>query len=254
MHCHILPNIDDGSDSADTSIQMLKIAEQDGIKTIIATPHFYKDVYNNEFDGVVKKVDELKDIARSHKLKIEILPGQEVYLDKNILDNFNAGKIKGINNSKYLLVELPMDKCPDYAFDMIYELRILGMTTIIAHPERYKYIIDDFTLINGFIDEDCLFQINTTSVLGGFGRAVKKTVDDLLKYNLIDFISSDAHGISGRKPQLKDCFKSIEEIDKNILIQIRDNLDKLVNNEVIQIDHDRIKAKKSIWGRIIPRF
>lgn len=250
IHCHVIPNIDDGADSVDTSIKMLKMAEADGVSTIIATPHFRPGVYDNEFEAVVKKVMELNQIAKEENIKIEILPGQEVFLDKNILKNIKAGNIKGINNSKYLLVELPMDRCPDYAMDMIYELKLLGMSTIIAHPERYEYIIDDLSFINNFIDEGCLFQSNTTSVLGGFGKSVKKTAYELLKYGVIDFVSSDAHGIRGRVPLLKECYEIIGEIDRVLPNQITNNLDKLIKAEEAFSEHDRIKVKKSILSRI----
>ncbi len=149
VHSHIINEIDDGSKSIEMTISMLKKAEQSGTTDIIATPHFMRGRFEVEYRDVVKRVEELKDIARENNININIYAGQEVYFSKNILNYYNDKMIGTINNTKYMLIEFPMLEFNiDEAINTIYELQIRGITPIIAHPERYRQFIKDPSLIN----------------------------------------------------------------------------------------------------------
>ncbi len=119
-------------------------------------------------------VKNLNDQAIANDIDVKLYPGQEIFVDKYTLDLYKDGTIHGLNDSKYLLIEFPMDVLPSDAFDIIYELKLLGVVPIIAHPERYLYISSDLTGINRFIEEGCLFQLNTSSLLGSWVNRVKK--------------------------------------------------------------------------------
>lgn len=248
IHSHILPKLDDGAKDLDTTIEMLKIAAMEGTKKIIATPHYYRGYYENHYNDIVAEVNNLNKIAMENKIDIEILPGQEVFLDKHILGDHKSEKIKGLNDTKYLLVELPFDKLPDYAMDTIYELRLMGLTPILAHPERYKYIIDKISNINQFAKEGCLFQINTGSITGVFGKSVEKTAESLLKNGMGNFVASDCHTTNKRCPGLKKSYDIVRKMDKKIVNKMKENVENVIENEEICNNYQLFEEKKSIFS------
>ena len=247
IHSHIVPGIDDGADTIETSLRMLKIAEDDGIKTIFATPHYYRGRFETDQNEVKGLIDELNIRAREQNINIEILQGHEVYLDREILNLYREDKIKTLNNSRYLLIELPFDRLPDYALDMIYELRLLGVVPVIAHPERYMYFIKKPWEINKFIDEGCLFQLNGGSITGLFGKEIQKTSETFLKHGIISFIGSDAHTTNKRRPELKKFFDIIEKNYGELKRTLLNNVEKVINNEEILCTSEKIKDKRSIF-------
>lgn len=250
IHCHIIPEIDDGSETETTTIEMLKIAEADGITKMIATPHYCSDLYDNFCESVIVGVEKVNEIARVNNINIEILPGQEIYLDNYTIQNYKNGLIDGLNNTKYMLVETQMDICPEPIMDILYELTLLDVIPILAHPERYEYVINNIDKINDFIDLGCLFQMDAKSLVGEFGKSVKKTAIRLVKYGVIDFVGSDAHGCRSRTPEIKRTLEVIESMDKQLADKILVNPEKIINNDSIEKHSDRIKFNKSIFSFI----
>lgn len=247
IHSHILPLIDDGSKSLDMSKDMLSIAYNEGIKTIIATPHYYPNIYEPDAVSIEKSVEELNDISNSLNLNIRILKGQEVYLTHDLLDKYKEGKILTLNDTKYMLIELPFDILKPYTLDIIYELRIRDIVPIIAHPERYSYIIKKPSTINQFIDEGCLFQINSHSITGEFGREIKNTALKLIKHNICHFIASDAHSNQKRIPALKKSFDIAVKNNKEIVKNVSNNEEILINNGYMLQEVKKIKDNVSMF-------
>ena len=211
IHSHILAEIDDGSKDMEMTINMLKKAEKSGTTDIIATPHFMRGRFEVEYNEVLKKVEELKEISRENNIDINIYSGQEIYYNKNMLEYYNDNMIGTINNTKYMLIELPMLEFNiDEVINTIYELQIRGITPIIAHPERYKPFIKKPSMINTFIKEGMLFQLNAGSITGAFGKDVKKTANKYLENNIYSFIGSDAHRDIGRDTDIKQALDILE--------------------------------------------
>ena len=174
MHSHIIYGIDDGSKSKEMTLEMLKLSIECGVKKIVATPHYMKGRFNVEYSEVKDKVNELRQMISEEKLDIEIYCGQEVYYRENILEYYEEGAIGTINDSRYMLIELPMMEFDvNSVIDNLYELTLKGIIPIIAHPERYIPFIKNPSLINDFIKEGYLFQLNTGSVSEDFGKDVK---------------------------------------------------------------------------------
>lgn len=246
IHTHIIPGIDDGSGNLETSLGMLKIAKSDGINTLIATPHYYNGYFENDFRDVMSKVNSLEEEAIKNKIDIEILPGQEVFLDKHTIGLYKSGVIGTLNNTRYMLIELPMDNLPSYALDVIYELRLLGVVPILAHPERYRYIIEKPSNLNQFIDEGCFFQINSGSVIGIFGNNAMKTAEIIIKNGLASFVASDAHSTGKRCPRLKKSFDKVENYDDKHIKNIMDNVKALIIDKELVPCGTKIQVRKSI--------
>jgi protein-tyrosine phosphatase len=247
IHSHILPGIDDGSKNMEMSMEMLKLAQDRGTKIIVATPHYIKGIYENHYDEMFALYQELKHASALSGMNIEILLGQEVMLDKHSLKLCKENKLRGINGTSYMLIEFPMDKLPKEALDLIYELRLLDIKPIIAHPERYEYIYETPTAINDFIAEGCNFQINAGSLEGIFGKKVQSCAKLLVKEGLANFIASDAHSINRRSPGLIEGFKEATAIDREIEKKVSRNLELLLLDKDIETNVQKIMKKKSIF-------
>lgn len=248
IHCHLLPSIDDGAKDLETSLAMLRIAEGDGIKKIIATPHFYRGYYENEYNYIEEQVDKLNEEAKKAGINVDVFPGQEVFLDKYTVKYYKEGIIRGLNGSKYMLVELDMEEFSENDLDIIYELRLLGVKPIIAHPERYAYVNKNLTVLNSFIKEECFFQVNSSSLSGLFGKNVKKTAESIIKKGLCNFIATDAHSASRRAPRLKEGFEFIQKNNEKIYKNIDKNTQMLLENVDIICENEEMKENKSIFS------
>lgn len=248
IHSHILPGLDDGSVDLDTTIRMLQNAERCGTKAIIATPHYYRGYFENEFDAVARLVELLKCDMADRGMDINIYPGQEVFLDKHTVEMYKRGLIRGLNGSRYLLVEMPMQDYDASFLDIVYELRLLGAVPVIAHPERYTYIIDKVEVINSFVEEGCLFQINTGSITGIFGKPVQKTARVLIENGLCNFVASDAHTNHKRCTGLSDAFEIVRRISVAAADNAVHNSELVLMNGDIECGNRRVSVKKSIFS------
>ena len=242
MHSHIINGIDDGSKSIEMTINMLKKAEQSGTTDIIATPHFMRGRFEVEYNEVLKKVEELKGISRENNIDINIYAGQEVYYSRNLLEYYNDKIIGTINNSKYMLIELPMLEFNiEEVINTIYELQIRGITPIIAHPERYKPFIKKPSMINALIKEGMLFQLNAGSIAGDFGKDVKKTATKYLEHNIYSVVGSDAHRDRGRDTDMRKTLNILEEDKKEEFIN---NGRAILENKDVDFKGTTVKEKK----------
>lgn len=247
-HCHILPAIDDGASDLETSIEMLKIAEKSGIKKIITTPHFITNRFENNFQSVLEHVQKLNVEVKGNNITVELFPGQEVMADKYTLSLYKQGVLGGLNNSKYMLIEFPMDVLPDDALDIIYELKLLGIKPIIAHPERYLYVQENLTDMNKFLAEKCLFQINATSITGLFGKKVKETTIKLIENGACQFIASDAHSTGKRCPDIVDAMQFVKQNYNEVYSKVQKNAQCVLENEPIEFHIKKFEEKKGFFS------
>lgn len=248
FHSHIIPKIDDGSSSFEETLEMLKIAKNDGVDAIVATPHFVPGRFENEYKDILNHIKTLNEYIKNENINITIYPSQEVYITRSTLKYLNEGLIGTLNDTRYIQIELPFFELPDYTFDIIYELRIKNLIPILCHPERYAFIINSLENINKFIDEGCLFQINSGSILGHFGKEVQKTAKMLIENNIIDVLGSDAHNSKNRLPKIKDAFDKVKEIDENLSKKILENERKIIENLEITSSAQKINKKRGIFG------
>lgn len=249
IHSHILPGIDDGAETMEAAVEMLKVVQGDGVKTIFATPHYYRGYYENDYVQISTYINEIKSyiLKSNSEVTIEMLPGQEVFLNNYTLDLYKEGIIGTLNSTRYMLVELPFDYLDNSTLDVIYELRLLGVVPIIAHPERYSYIIEKPSRINQLIIEGCLFQINSGNINGGINKQAKKTADILIKHGICDFIASDIHRIGNRYSKVKLAYDKVTKMNESLGKRIMSNMQKLIENSPIEKVTERIKDRSRIF-------
>lgn len=221
FHSHIIPNIDDGSTSMKDTINMINEARQAGFTEIISTSHYIQKYYDLDcfereeiLDIIKKKVSEKKEI------NIKLYLGSEIYFTPEIIELVKNKKASTINNTRYLLFELPMNTKPLFVKEMVYKLMQNGYIPIIAHPERYSYVQENIRYIEELAGMGVLFQSNYGSIIGMYGNSAKKTLKKLLKNNLISFLGSDVHRTGQIYPKIPKALKklrkilSIEELEK----------------------------------------
>lgn len=247
IHCHILPNVDDGAKHEAESIEMAHQAVAEGITSIIATPHHQNGKYNNTKAEIFQYVDQLNAILQKENIDLTILPGQETRIYGEILADYERGEILTLNNTgKYVFVELPSNHVPRYTQRLLYDIQLQGMTPIIVHPERNSEIIANPEILFELVEKGACTQVTATSLVGGFGKNIKKFSLDLIEANLTHFIASDAHGIKSRKFNMREAFTLVEkQFGFNRKCMFMENAEYLIKGEGLIIEPpERIRKKK----------
>jgi len=211
LHCHVLPDVDDGARCIEDSLKMLRKAAAAGIETVVATPHLLRGVYEIESLEREQMTADLQKAADENGINIQIKPGVECYLLPEILEDLNKlRKLTLNNNGKYILVELPMQTIPSYAEDVLFGLNVQGITPVLAHPERNMRICGDPNILFDFVVKGYIAQLNVGSILGYFGRHIRKVAQVLLTHRLIHVIASDMH--SANSPTLAEGVPVVERL------------------------------------------
>lgn len=249
LHSHLIYGIDDGSKSREMTLNMLRQSVLGGTTKLVLTPHYMPGYFEVPLEEVKEKAEVVRSLAKEENLNIDIYCGQEVYYTSNILENYNNGYIGTINNSRYMLIEFNMrDFSSKEAIENIYELQLKGIVPVIAHPERYRKFIKNPSLINEFIREGFLFQLNLGSVTGEFGKEVQKNAEIYRKNKIYSFIGSDAHRDAKRNPNMKDGVQAIRKLDKNYFNYLLDSGENLLINKEVKYIGNLIKEKKGLFG------
>ena len=216
LHCHILPNIDDGSSSLEESLEMAETAVKDGIHTIVATPHSLDGVYQNSVDTILSQVSELQGVLTENHIDLKLRPGADIHLCNDMVQQISSGRACTIDNAgKYILLELPSQMIPDGVKSEIFSLKLNGITPIITHPERNAMVQHDPGILYELVQMGALAQITAMSVTGDFGGFIARISAELLKSRLVHIIASDAHSAHDRPPVLSRAVETAAEILKD---------------------------------------
>jgi protein-tyrosine phosphatase len=247
IHSHILPGIDDGAQSLEDAISMAETAVKEGITHLYATPHHRNGRYENEKVSILEHVALLNAELSQRKIPLHILPGQEIRLYKELIEDLDRDILIPLHHlSKYLLIEFPSSNVPAYAAETLYELTLRNYTPIIVHPERNSEILENPDLLYDLIIEGALTQITANSVIGNFGKKIMNFSHDLVKANMAHFIASDAHNTTSRGFHLTQAYETIQKqygIDTRYYMQ--ENAELVKKGESVLIEKpSHIKRKK----------
>lgn len=223
IHSHILPNMDDGASSWDISLKMCKQASEDGIKTIVATPHTFNGIYENHPQAIEEKVKILNQKLKENNISLQVLSGSEVHLRDDIIEKIEKQEILTLNKNNYILLEFPTTQVPLHIEEILFRIQIRGITPILSHVERNLEFQRKPVLLAKLIQKGALAQLTAASLYGVFGLKTKKFSQDILSDGLIYCIATDAHSNSkkGRSPILS---KALSEASKIIGYQTALNL------------------------------
>ncbi|WDF56320.1 tyrosine-protein phosphatase [Mucilaginibacter sp. KACC 22063] len=190
MHSHVLPGIDDGAETVEDSIVLIRKMMELGIKKIIATPHVMIDYYRNTPESVNGALNLLKEKLKQEQISIDVFAAAEHYFDESFEDRIANRQFLTMGDD-YVLFELSFANKPPNVIEIIQKMTVAGYKPILAHPERYSYLsIEEAANIREW---GCLLQLNTISLTGYYGAHIKQAAEKLIDAGLVDLISSDMH-------------------------------------------------------------
>ncbi len=212
IHCHILPSIDDGSKSLEESVEMARIAETDGIKKIVATPHQLEGLYQPTTETILLKIAQINKTLQDLGSRVEILPGSDVHIAADLPSKIEAGEILCINRKNYILLEFPNQFVPDRIANLLERLVAKNIIPIISHPERNFLIQRNPNILLDIISTGTLTQVTAMSITGEFGKEAKKSAKKIISHGMVHFVASDAHSANHRPPVISTCVKHLKKL------------------------------------------
>lgn len=195
MHSHLIPGIDDGSQSMDQTIGMLLKFVELGYKKVITTPHVMTDQYRNTPEIILSGLSDVKKEVEKLQIPITIEAAAEYYYDEFLLEKVRNKELLTFGEN-YALFEFSFSSPPAAYDELIFEFSAQGYTPILAHYERYAYFIPKgMELVQKFRDQGVKIQLNLGSLFGNYGPQIKKQAEQLIDNRLVDFVATDCHRI-----------------------------------------------------------
>jgi protein-tyrosine phosphatase len=211
LHCHVLPNLDDGAKDMDEALEMCRLAEGDGIKILAATPHFRPTVYENGQENILVAVTRLQQELDREGIFLKLVPGVDILVSPEVIP-FLERNPRIIFGERYALIEFPAQFIPPSVEAFFFRMRLKGITPIVSHPERNSEVQNDPKMLEGMVDKGALVQVTAMSLTSDFGDQVRATAFRLVKSGLAHVIASDAHSPRHRVPVLSKARRVLEDL------------------------------------------
>lgn len=204
IHCHMLPNIDDGAKELKIALQMAQMAEADGITHLACTPHIYPGLYENTAAGIAAAVDLFRQDLLDHGIDLELSYGADIQVVPELVAKLRSGEFPGINKSRYFLFEpphhVPLPNFRQFVFDAVSA----GFVPVITHPERLYWINEHYQEFVAAVEAGAWIQLTAGSVTGRFGRSPKYWSEKMLDDGIVHLLATDAHNTRSRAPLLAE--------------------------------------------------
>ena len=241
FHTHILPNIDDGSKSVEETFNLIKEAEKAGFDTIISTSHYMEDYYEVENRERKAWIDALNQKLQEQNININLCLGNEIYITDNIIKLLEEEKAATINNTSYVLFEMPLNAKPLNLYDVVFEMLRCKLVPVLAHPERYSFVQKDPELIYDLIEKGVLMQSNFGSFIGLYGSKAQSIAKDLLLKDMVHFLGTDVHRQNTVYPKVPEILIELEKlVGKEKIEELTEiNPSLVLNNKKIEISEPK---------------
>jgi protein-tyrosine phosphatase len=212
LHSHILPGIDDGSSSLAMSLEMARIAVNDGIRVMACTPHIYPGLYQNDKDGIVAARDALQSALDHDGIPLQLTTGADVHLVPGVLEGLRAGTIPSLHNTRYVLLEPSHHVAPPRFAESVFQLVTNGYVPVITHPERLTWIKDHFKMMTQLTRQGAWLQVTAGALTGMFGSAPKYWAERFVGEGFAHVLATDAHSSTRRVPVLSEGLAIVEKL------------------------------------------
>jgi protein-tyrosine phosphatase len=203
LHCHYLPEVDDGAASLREALGLLRLAMKDGATKLVLTPHLFVGRWDNVASMLRPRFEAFCALAKAKDIEIEMFLGAEVRLQPDLVRLVDRGEISyigGWDGFKVMLLELEDGRIPVGAINGVRYLKREGILPMLAHPERNKAVMADPEVLEPFVAEGCLLQLTAASIIGGFGKRAEAAAHRLLELGWVTAVASDAHNLLHRPP------------------------------------------------------
>jgi protein-tyrosine phosphatase len=248
LHCHILPGVDDGPETMAESLAMCRTAASDGIRTIVATPHYRTGCFTWSEADQHSSIAALQSEIDAAGLPVSILPGAEIAFCPELPGLLKNSVHLTINRSGYFLIEFRPQAVPAAIEQFLVTLLDAGYLPIIAHPERNSWFTHHHDVLTSLVRRGALLQITASSLFGGFGADVRAFSQQLLRNNLVQIIASDAHNCSDRPTLLSAAVNIAAD-----LIGVEQAVALVTTNPLAVINGTRLQPPE-IAGYIAPEY
>ena len=239
VHSHIIPNIDDGTRTKDETFNLIKEAKEAGFEGIICTSHYMENYYETDRPEREVWINAIHENLKNKNIEMNLYLGNEIYMSDNIIKLLEDGKATTMNDTSYVLFELPLNVEPMNLYDMVYEMQQYKIVPILAHPERYSFVQTDPELIYDLIDKGVLMQANYGSIVGQYGKKAQMIVQKFLENNMIHMLGTDAHRQNTIYPKIPEILVEL----KSLIGEEKLNELTTINPELV-INNKRIDIRK----------
>ncbi len=251
FHTHVLPNVDDGSKSVEETFNLIKEAEKAGFTKIISTSHYMEDYYEVENKERKVWIKGLNEKLQSEKINIQLYLGNEIYITENIIKLLEDDKASTINNTNYVLFEMPLNSKPLNLYDVLFEILRYKLVPVLAHPERYDFVQKDPELLYDLVQKGVLLQVNYGSIIGYYGQKAQIISRKLLKNDMVHFLGTDVHRQNTIYPKIPEILSQLKILigEEKLTELTTINPELALNNKKIDISepkHLKISLKEKL--------
>lgn len=223
MHSHLIPGIDDGVTTLEESISIIKSLKTLGYDKAITTPHIMGDFFKNTPEIINTGLELVKNELKIQNINFELRAAAEYYLDEWFVEKIETDTPLLTLGDNYLLVETSYMNKPNNLHEIIFKIKSKGYKIILAHPERYTYMYNEFNSYKELYEKGILFQINLNSLSGYYSPAAKSIAEKLIENDMVDFVGTDCHGT-----------RHIKHIEKSLTTKVFSKLNpsRILNNQL----------------------
>ncbi len=211
LHCHILPGIDDGAPDLETSLAMARMAVADGITVTACTPHMMPGYYENTSDGVRAAVVALQAELDQADIPLRLVTGADVHLVPGLASGLRDGSKLTLADTRYFLFEPPHNTAPPRMADAVFDCMAAGFHPLITHPERLRWVEEQYDLMVQLAQAGAWMQITAGSVTGRFGKRTQYWAERMLDEGIVHILATDAHNLRSRSPILSEAVEAVSK-------------------------------------------
>ena len=193
LHSHLIPGIDDGVQSLEESLAVLRYLAEKGYKKVITTPHIMGDFYKNGPENILPGLELLRTAIKEEQIDLQLEAAAEYMIDDAFEQKIKSGELLTFGN-RHVLIELPFTEEPPHFKSALFELRVNGYRPVLAHPERYAFMAHKTDKYEELFQQGILFQVNLFSLVGYYSPQVRKTAEFLINNKMVNMVGSDCHG------------------------------------------------------------
>jgi protein-tyrosine phosphatase len=209
LHCHLLPEVDDGAVDLKTSLAMARMSVAEGVKVIACTPHILPGVYDNTGPDIRHRVQRLQLELNATGINCRLVPGCDAHISPDLVSKLKSGRALTLNDSRYVLVEPPHHVLPPNIDRLFFDLLAAGYVPVLTHPERMSWVDRNEELLNRLVLSGVWMQMTAGAIIGGFGEKVKRQAVKMLHRAMIHIVASDAHNTANRPPVMGEAFRAL---------------------------------------------
>ncbi|CAB1275783.1 tyrosine-protein phosphatase [Candidatus Nitrosacidococcus tergens] len=247
LHCHILPEIDDGASDLETALAMARVATGDGITITACTPHIYPGLYDNTVEGIKEAIEKLQQQLIVAGIELKLVLGADIQITPDLRQKLQDKKVPTLNESRYFLFEPPHHVHPPGFADLAFNVATHGYVPVITHPERLTWIGDHYSVFKDLALKGSWIQITAGSLTGRFGRSAQYWGEKMLDDGLVHILATDSHGVKKRPPLLGEGMLAAEKWvgDQEARYLVEDRPQAILNNQ----SPDSIPKIPALLGR-----